>query len=190
MLNEYVAETYAVGSSAVLPALPHDDSRTRCTTMTTPPVRTDGASHLKALARLMDSAVAIPGTNIRVGLDSVIGLIPGLGDLAGAAMSGYIVLAAARLGVPTPVLVRMVANVAVDGVVGSIPLLGDLFDVGFRANLRNTDLIERHLANPAATKRASIGAVAIIVLVLVLLAVGAITLTIALLKGIGSLLGG
>ena len=154
--------------------------------MTAPPrpVRADQASNLKALARLMDSAVAIPGTNIRLGLDSVIGLIPGLGDLAGAAMSGYIVLAAARLGVPTPVLIRMVANVAVDGVIGSIPLLGDLFDVGFRANLRNTDLIERHLDNPVATKRASIGAVAGIVLALVLLAVGAVTVTIAVLRAV------
>ena len=155
--------------------------------MTTPPVRTDQSASLRALARLLDSAVAIPGTNIRVGLDSLIGLVPGLGDIAGAAMSGYIVLAAARLGAPTPVLIRMVANIAVDGVVGSVPLLGDLFDVGWRANLRNTDLLERHLAAPAATRRASMGAVAGIILVLVLLAVGAVALTIAVLKAIGSL---
>ena len=102
-------------------------------------------------------------------------------------MSGYIVLAAARLGAPTPVLIRMVANIAVDGVVGSVPLLGDLFDVGWRANLRNTDLLERHLAAPTATRRASMGAVAGIILVLVLLAVGAVALTIAVLKAIGSL---
>ena len=155
--------------------------------MTTPPVRTDQSASLRALARLLDSAVAIPGTNIRVGLDSLIGLVPGLGDIAGAAMSGYIVLAAARLGAPTPVLIRMVANIAVDGVVGSVPLLGDLFDVGWRANLRNTDLLERHLAAPAATRRASMGAVAGIILVLVLLAVGAVALTLAVLRAIGSL---
>ena len=137
----------------------------------------------------MDAAVTIPGTNIRFGLDALIGLVPGLGDMAGAAMSGYIVLAAARLGAPTPVLVRMVTNVAIDGVVGSVPLLGDLFDVGWRANIRNTDLLDRHLAAPAATRRASAGVVAGIVLLLVLLAVGAVALTIGVLKGIGALLG-
>src|SRR5690349_4961119 len=92
----------------------------------TPRPGADPAATLRALARLMDSAIAIPGTNIRLGLDSVIGLVPGVGDLAGAAMSGYIVLASARLGAPAPVLIRMVANVAVDGIVGSVPLLGDL----------------------------------------------------------------
>lgn len=158
--------------------------------MTTPPIRTDQTTNLRALARLMDSAVAIPGTSIRVGLDSLIGLVPGLGDLAGAAMSGYIVLASARLGAPTPVLIRMVANIAVDGVVGSVPLLGDLFDVGWRANMRNTDLLERHLAAPSATKRGSVAVIAGIAALLVLVAVGAVALTIALLKGIGSLLGG
>ena len=157
--------------------------------MTTPPVRTDPAANLRSLARLLDAAVTIPGTNIRFGLDALIGLVPGLGDMAGAAMSGYIVLAAARLGAPAPVLVRMVTNVAIDGVVGSVPLLGDLFDVGWRANTRNTDLLDRHLAEPAATRRASAGVVAGVVLALVLLAVGAVALTIAVLKGIGALLG-
>lgn len=157
--------------------------------MTTPPVRTDPAANLRSLARLLDAAVTIPGTNIRFGLDSVIGLVPGLGDMAGAAMSGYIVLASARLGAPAPVLVRMVTNVAIDAVVGSVPLLGDVFDVGWRANIRNTDLLDRHLAAPAATRRASVGVVAGIVVLLVLLAVGAVALTIAVLKGIGAVLG-
>lgn len=157
--------------------------------MTTSPVRTDPAANLRSLARLLDTAVTIPGTNIRFGLDALIGLVPGLGDMAGAAMSGYIVLAAARLGAPAPVLVRMVTNVAIDGVVGSVPLLGDLFDVGWRANIRNTDLLDRHLAEPTATRRASVGVVAGVVLALVLLAIGAVALTIAVLKGIGALLG-
>jgi hypothetical protein len=157
--------------------------------MPTPPVRTDPAANLRQLARLLDTAVTVPGTNIRFGLDSLIGLVPGVGDLAGAAMSGYIVLASARLGAPTPVLVRMVTNVAIDAVVGSVPLLGDLFDVGWRANVRNTELLDRHLAAPAETRRASMGAVAGVILVLVLLAAGAVALTVALVKGIGALLG-
>lgn len=154
------------------------------------PVRSDSTATLRSLARLMDSAIAIPGTDIRLGLDALIGLVPGVGDLAGAAMSGYIVLASARLGAPAPVLIRMVANIAVDGVIGSVPLLGDLFDVGWRANIRNTDLLDRHLAEPTATKRGSIAVVAGIAMLLVLIAVGAIALTIALLRGLGSLLGG
>ena len=157
--------------------------------MTTPPVRRDEAASLRSLARLLDTAVAIPGTNIRFGLDSLIGLVPGLGDLAGAAMSGYIVLASARLGAPTPVLVRMVANVAIDAAVGTVPLLGDLFDVGWKANTKNAALLDRHLADPVGTKRASLGAVAGIVGLLVLLAVGAIAVTILVLKGVGALLG-
>jgi hypothetical protein len=157
--------------------------------MTTPPARTDSPANLRALARLLDAAVTIPGTDIRLGLDSVIGLVPGVGDLAGAAMSGYIVLASARMGAPAPVLVRMVANIAVDSVVGSVPLLGDLFDVGWRANLRNTELLERHLAEPAAARRASIGAIVGIVAVLVLLAIGAVALTIGIVKGVGALVG-
>jgi hypothetical protein len=158
--------------------------------ITTPRPAADPAATLRALARLMDSAIAIPGTNIRLGLDSVIGLVPGVGDLAGAAMSGYIVLASARLGAPAPVLIRMVANVAVDGIVGSVPLLGDLFDVGYRANIRNTDLLDRHLAEPRAAKRSSVAVVAGIAFLLVLIAVGAIALTVAVLKGLASLLGG
>ena len=140
------------------------------------------ADHVRALARLLDAAVTIPGTNIRVGLDALIGLVPGVGDMAGAAMSGYIVLAAARLGAPTPVLLRMLLNIGVDGVIGSVPLLGDLFDVGWRANLRNTALLDAHLAAPERTRRASGGIVAGVVVALVLLAAGAIALTFAVLR--------
>ena len=157
--------------------------------MTTPPVRRDEAASLRSLARLLDTAVGIPGTNIRFGLDSLIGLVPGLGDFAGAAMSGYIVLASARLGAPTPVLVRMVANVAIDAAVGTVPLLGDLFDVGWKANTKNAALLDQHLADPVATRRASVGAVAGVVALLILLAVGAVGITILVLKGVGAVLG-
>ena len=157
--------------------------------MTTPPVRRDEAAGLRSLARLLDTAVGIPGTNIRFGLDSLIGLVPGLGDVAGAAMSGYIVLAAARLGAPTPVLVRMVANVAIDAAVGTVPVLGDLFDVGWKANTKNTALLDRHLGDPVGTKRASLGAVAGVIALLVLLAVAAVGVTVLVVQGVGKLVG-
>lgn len=157
--------------------------------MPTPPVHSDRATGIRSLARLLDSAVGIPGTNIRFGLDSLIGLVPGVGDLAGAAASGYIILSAARLGVPTPVLVRMVVNVGVDTLVGAIPLLGDLFDVGWRANTRNSALLDSYLATPVATKRSSLGVVAGVVVVLVLLAAAGVALTVGAVKLIGTAIG-
>jgi hypothetical protein len=116
---------------------------------------TPSLERVRALARLLDSAVRIPGTNIRLGADSVVGLIPGLGDMAGAVLSGYIVLVATRLGVPVAVVTRMLVNIGIDTLAGSVPLVGDLFDVGWKANMRNVALLERHVGNAAATGRSS-----------------------------------
>ena len=153
------------------------------------PGPSDPAAGVRALARLLDSAVTVPGTKFRVGLDALIGLVPGVGDLAGAAMSGYIILAAARLGAPKTVLFRMILNVAVDSIVGAVPLLGDLFDAGWRANTRNTALLDRHLTAPAEAKRASLGVVIGVVALLVLLALGAAALTVGIVRAIGALVG-
>ena len=95
---------------------------------------------LRRIAHLMDSSIRVPGTRYRVGLDALIGLIPGVGDAAGLAVSAYVVLAARRRGVPRRTLARMAANVGVDALVGSIPVLGDVFDLGFKANRRNLRL--------------------------------------------------
>lgn len=150
----------------------------------TPPVRAADTERVRSLARLLDSAVRIPGTGIRFGLDSVIGLVPGVGDLTGAAMSGYIVLAAARLGVPTSVLAKMVLNLGVDMLVGTIPLLGDLFDVGFKANTRNAALLDRFVAEPAVVKRSSRLAVGAALVAIALLAAGGIALTVMAVRGL------
>ncbi len=139
------------------------------------------------MSRLLDTAIRVPGTNMRFGLDALIGLIPGVGDVVGAGMSGFIILTAARLGAPPSVLVRMLANVGLDAVVGAVPLAGDLFDVAWRANTRNAALLERHLEAPSATKRASGGVVALILLLLVLLVVGAIALATVLFRALASL---
>ena len=95
---------------------------------------------LRRIAHLMDSSIRVPGTRYRVGLDALIGLIPGVGDAAGLAVSAYVVLAARRLGVPRRTLARMAANVGVDALVGSITVLGAVFDLGFKANRRNLRL--------------------------------------------------
>lgn len=154
----------------------------------TPPVRVREAERVRSLARLLDSAIRIPGTNIRFGLDALIGLIPGVGDVSGAAMAGYIVLTAARLGVPKAVIGRMVLNLGVDTVVGAIPLLGDLFDVGFRANLRNSVLLDRYLTEPVAAKRSSQWIVAAAIAGIVLLALVGIALTVMVVRGLNWLL--
>ena len=126
---------------------------------------------LRQLARLLDAAVRIPGTNIRFGLDAVLGLIPGAGDIAGGILSTFVIVQAAKLGAPRSVLARMVMNVAVDSIVGTVPILGDLFDVGWKSNMRNTELLERFVERPRATRAASrwavVGAVAAVVLIVV-----------------------
>lgn len=98
------------------------------------------------LARLWDSRWELPGTNLRFGLDSIVGLVPGIGDLLGAGVSLYIVREAKELGVRRRTRLRMLTNIAVETVVGSIPLVGDLFDAAWKANQKNVHLIEKHIA--------------------------------------------
>lgn len=99
---------------------------------------------IRGLARLMDTALRVPGTRISLGADSVLGLIPGVGDFAAAAVSLVIVNEARRLGVPNDKLVKMLFNVGFDTVAGSIPVLGDVFDVYFKSNRRNLQLVLDH----------------------------------------------
>jgi hypothetical protein len=99
---------------------------------------------LSGIARLMDTAIGIPGTRIRFGADSIMGLLPIIGDGAGAMVGLYIVNEARRLGVPPEKLARMVGNIAMDAVVGSVPVLGDLFDVYFKSHRRNVDMVIDH----------------------------------------------
>jgi uncharacterized protein DUF4112 len=125
---------------------------------------------LQRLAQLWDSALRIPGTQVRVGLDPLVGLVPGLGDAAGALVASYIVLEGLRCDVPPSTLLRMLANVAIDAVLGTIPVIGDIFDVGWKANIKNVALIEHHLSDPSAARHASRAWLLLVVAVLVLLA--------------------
>lgn len=103
---------------------------------------------LRLLARMMDTAIRVPGTSIRLGADSILGLLPIAGDAGGALVGLYIVNEARRLGVPSHKLARMVSNVALDGFVGSVPLVGDLFDVYFKSHRRNVKIILDHFGIP------------------------------------------
>ena len=102
-------------------------------------------ARLDAIAKLLDVAFILPGTNIRYGIDGLIGLIPVVGDIITTAISLWVVREARALGAPWHVTARMLANVAVDGVVGLVPVAGDAFDVMFRANVRNVRMLKRWL---------------------------------------------
>ena len=111
---------------------------------TSDPVRS--RNRIARIARLLDSAVAIPGTRIRIGLDPVIGLIPGAGDAVTTALSAYVVYEAYRAGLPPALILRMALNVIIDLVVSAVPVLGDIGDIFWRANLRNLAIFDDYLA--------------------------------------------
>lgn len=100
---------------------------------------------LDALADLLDSRFRVPVLGIRFGLDPLVGLIPGVGDVVMIGPSAYVIARAARLGAPRRVIARMAWNVALETTIGAIPLLGDMFDVAFKANRRNVEILRRHL---------------------------------------------
>ena len=168
-------------------------TRSRAPDVSSPPgtalSRSGGVTRARGVARLLDDLIRIPGTNIGIGLDPIIGLIPGVGDVIGGLMSSYILMVAAQEGVPTSVLMRMLGNIALDSVVGVVPVIGDLFDVGVKSNRRNVDLLERYVAAPTETKRASRGVVALIVLAALLLMVGVIVAGVWLVRLLGRLVG-
>jgi len=101
---------------------------------------------LRKLSSLLDNSFRIPGTSITFGIDSLIGIVPGIGDVFGLMLSGYIIHEAKEIGIPKATLVRMAVNVAIDSLVGSIPVLGDIFDVAYKSNIKNMRLIEAAIA--------------------------------------------
>jgi hypothetical protein len=103
-------------------------------------------ARLDALATLMDGSFTIPGTNIRMGLDGIIGLVPVAGDLISGVISSYIIWEAKQLGASRWVIGRMMTNTLIDTTLGAIPVVGDAFDVLFRNNMRNLALLKKHLA--------------------------------------------
>ncbi len=138
------------------------------------------AQHLEAargLTRVMDNLVRVPGTQMRFGLDPILSLVPGLGDAAGAALSGYLVFIASQCGAPVSIMLRMLLNVGIDMIVGVVPVLGDAMDFRLKANSRNLVLLERYLQEPHDTHRTSAWIVGIICILLiamiVLIGVGA-----------------
>ncbi|MBC7970349.1 MAG: DUF4112 domain-containing protein [Verrucomicrobia bacterium] len=127
---------------------------------------------LRTVTHLLDNAIAIPGTRFRVGLDPILGLLPGAGDFLGAALSVYIVIEAARFGLPQKTLTQMVSNLVLDSIGGSLPILGDVFDTTWKANSRNLALLEAHIVAPEPTKAADRRFVVLVIVALALLLIG------------------
>ena len=133
---------------------------------------------VRTLTHLLDNAITIPGTSYRIGLDPLLGLLPGAGDIAGSVLSAYIILEAARFGLPRETLVRMLINLASDAALGSLPIVGDVFDATWKANSRNLALLEAHVNAPEPRKSANRGFLVLIVIGLVLIVVGVATLAV------------
>ncbi len=112
-----------------------------------PPLAAVHASRrrLERLSTLFDSALRLPGTRWRIGLDSLVGLVPVVGDVIGLALSGFIVYEGIRIGAPRPLLLKMTAYAALDAVAGLVPVVGDLMDFAFKANRLNARLLNEHL---------------------------------------------
>lgn len=122
--------------------------------MNTREAPTRGSWRVKKLAKVLDAKFSIGG--VRVGLDSIIGLIPGFGDAAGTILASYIVFEALNHNMSKATLLRMLANVAIDALLGAIPVLGDVFDIFWKANLKNALLFEREMNSPKIARRKSI----------------------------------
>lgn len=138
---------------------------------------------LRALAWLMDNSIPLPG-GFRIGIDALIGLIPGIGDAIGAVISTYIINEARDLGAPRSVLLRMMSNVVIETVIGIIPFAGDLFDAGFKANSRNLALLAQYQLDPVKSRRGSRLFVAGFFLLLLLLIGALVAIPVLLVLGI------
>jgi hypothetical protein len=126
---------------------------------------------LRKWAVLLDSAFQVPGTKMRFGLDPIVGLVPGAGDVVTGFFAVMILLHAIRLRIPKVVIARILLNTGLDLLVGAVPLLGDLFDAGFKANLRNLTLLERHAQRQVRPSRSDYVIVTVCIAAVVLLAV-------------------
>ena len=130
----------------------------------------------------MDDAVAVPGTRIRFGLDALLGLVPGAGDAVTGAVAAYAIVLAARFGAPPVVIARMALNVLIDVATGTIPVLGDIFDVGWKSNRKNVQLLERYQADPQKVRAASWVVVIAVLLIILAAIVGVFMLAAWLLR--------
>ncbi|MGM3306194.1 DUF4112 domain-containing protein [Anabaena sp. WFMT] len=137
---------------------------------------------IRQISRLLDNAITIPGTQVGIGLDPILGLIPVGGDVLSLIVSIYIIIESAQMGVPRATLIRMVANIIIDALVGAIPMLGDLFDFAWKANSYNIKLLEDYLQSPGEKKKVDQLFIIILFAGLFLLAIVLIALPVILIR--------
>jgi hypothetical protein len=141
---------------------------------------------LRQVTRLLDSAFTIPGTKIKFGLDPLLGLIPGGGDTVSLLLSGYIVIEAALMGLPRNLLMQMALNLVLDTVLGAVPVLGDLFDVTYKANTLNLELLESHLrVQPVDSKKVDRLFLGLLIIGLILFAIAAASISLLVISVFG-----
>ncbi len=139
---------------------------------------------LRQISHLLDNAIRVPGTKYRFGLDPVLGLLPGGGDMAGGLLSVYIVFEAMRMGVPSDTIGQMGFNIALDLLTGTVPVVGDLFDVAWKANSMNVALLEEHIAAPEPSKTSDKIFATIVIVALIALVVGMAALSLWLITSL------
>lgn len=145
---------------------------------------------IRTLSRLMDNSLSIPGTKYRFGLDPILGLLPGGGDLASILFSGYIIWEASQLGASRETLTRMASNVIFDTLAGSVPVVGDIFDVTWKANSRNVSLLEDHLQVSSQRPPTTLWFVVVLLLAIAIVFIGIVTFSFLLFSWIFRALGG
>jgi len=139
-------------------------------------------NRLRRLSHLLDNAIPIPGTGYRVGIDPILGLLPGGGDTVAGALGAYIIVEAARMGLPREVVGQMVGNIVFDSLVGIVPVLGDLFDVGWKANVKNIALLEKHLHLTQHNRKSDRLFLFGLIILLTLIVIGFATLTVLIIR--------
>jgi hypothetical protein len=146
--------------------------------------------NLRRLSELLDNAIPLPGTGYRIGIDPILGLLPGGGDTVTGALGAYIVIEAARMGLPRQVVGQMVGNIILDSLVGTIPVLGDLFDVGWKANVKNMALLEKHLHQTQQNQKGNLLFLIGLIILLTAIIIGFATLTLLIIRWLWNVING
>ena len=152
------------------------------------PSHASKVDRLRRLSHILDNAIPIPGTGYRIGLDPILGLFPGGGDTVTGAMGAYIIVEAARMGLPRKVIGQMVGNIVFDSLAGIVPVVGDLFDVGWKANVRNIALLEKHLQLSPKKRKSDFIFLVGLTLLLAIIVLGFAALTVFLIRGLWNLI--
>ena len=139
-------------------------------------------NRLRRISNLLDNAIAIPGINYRIGLDPILGLLPGGGDTVTGALGAYIIVEAARMGIPREVVWQMVGNIIFDSVLGTVPVVGDIFDIGWKANVRNMALLEKHVNYSQNNRKSDRLFLFGLILLLVIIVIGFTALTVLVIR--------